>query len=786
MPNEPGRENRHFIQQIIDSDRASGRVPGEIVTRFPPEPNGYLHIGHAKSICLNFGLAREYGGRCHLRFDDTNPETEDMEFVDSIKEDVRWLGYDWGKHLYFASDYFEQLYDFGEKLIMLGKAYVDSQSMDEIRATRGTVTEPGTESPYRTRSAEENLDLFRRMRAGDFPDGAHVLRAKIDMAAPNMLMRDPLLYRIRHAHHYRSGDTWCIYPMYDMAHPLEDAIENVTHSLCTLEFEVHRPLYDWLVSAVCEPPRPHQYEFARLNLDYTVMSKRKLLLLVKGGHVDGWNDPRMPTIAGLRRRGIRPDAIRAFCDMIGVAKSDNRVDVSLLEYAIRNDLNAEAPRVMAVLRPLKVVLTNWPEGQTDMVEAPWWPHDIPKKGTRQVPFAREIYIERSDFMEDPPQAFHRLSPGAEVRLRYAYIIRCDDVIRDADGTVRELRCSVDLESRSGTGKNASRRVKGTIHWVSAAHAHRAEVRLYDRLFSEADPERVEGSETFLDHLNPDSLEIIPDAYVEPVVAEAAPGTRYQFERNGYFYLDPTFAETNTPVWNRIITLRDTWGRRSKAQTASDTTPNRASEARPGKPSSSPVGHTPNPLSGLDAAGERRAHGLVDEFDLPLESAAVLAGSHMLETWFRSAVAEVGPPPSSIANWMVQELRPLLADANSDSDRDLERIPIPPDQFRKLVELHHRDVLSSRLAREVLSDMITSGEPPEAIVTRRGLEQISDKAALSTVMEAVLAAHPDRVAAYRDGKKGLIGFFMGQVMQKTGGKANPQMVREMLETELERA
>ncbi len=800
MPSEPGRENRHFIQQIIDSDRASGRVTGDIITRFPPEPNGYLHIGHAKSICLNFGLAAEYGGRCHLRFDDTNPETEDTEYVDSIKEDVRWLGYDWGEHLYFASDYFEQLYAYAEQLISLGKAYVDSQSMDEIRATRGTVTEPGTKSPYRSRSAGENLDLFRRMRAGEFPDGAHVLRAKIDMAAPNMLMRDPLLYRIRHAHHYRTGDTWCVYPMYDMAHPLEDAIEHVSHSLCTLEFEVHRPLYDWLVHAVCTPPRPHQYEFARLNLDYTVMSKRKLLLLVKGGQVDGWNDPRMPTIAGMRRRGIRPEAIRAFCDMIGVAKSDNRVDVSLLEYAIRDDLNTEAPRVMAVLRPLKVVLTNWPEGQTDMVNASWWPHDIPKEGTRQVPFSREIYIEQSDFLEHPPKAFHRLSPGAEVRLRYAYIIRCDRVLRDADGSVTELQCTVDLDSRSGSGKRASRRVQGTIHWVSAAHARRAEVRLYDRLFSAADPERVEGSETFLDHFNPDSLEIIPDALVEPVVADAAPGTRYQFERSGYFYLDPEAAAAGRHVWNRIITLRDTWGKRTQAESSvasQASPPNAPSSGSPDSTKKESVAHTPNPLSGLDVASEARAHSLVQEFQLPLESAAVLAGSPGLESWFRRAAGShsahsasdqaaraESAPADALANWLVQELRPLLRTADGDADGHAGSVPIPPEHFRALVSMHHRGTLSSRLAREVLADMLTSGDSPDRIVERLGLEQISDEEALSTVMGAVLDAHPDRVAAYREGKKGVIGFFMGQVMQKTGGKANPQVVRHLMETALE--
>lgn len=774
MNDDTSRESRHFIQQIIDQDRESGRIPGDIITRFPPEPNGYLHIGHAKSICLNFGLAEEFSGQCHLRFDDTNPETEDMEYVHAIQDDIRWIGYDWGEHLYFASDYFEQLFAFAEDLIRKGLAFVDSQSMEEIRATRGTVTEAGTNSPFRDRTVEENLALFREMRDGAFKDGEHVLRAKIDMASANMLMRDPLLYRIRHASHYRTGDDWCIYPMYDMAHPLGDAIEDITHSLCTLEFEVHRPLYDWLVNAVCEPPRPHQYEFARLNLDYTVTSKRKLLLLVKGGHVEGWDDPRMPTIAGLRRRGIRPEAIRTFCDMIGVAKADNRVDMSLLEYAVRDDLNAVAPRAMAVLNPLKVVITNWPEDEVDELTASYWPPDSPHSESRTVPFSRELFIEQSDFTETPPRNFHRLSPGQEVRLRHAYIIRCQSVKKNADGTIAELHCTFDPESRSGSGPGASRRVKGTIHWVSARHAVEAEVRLYDRLFKVPNPDLVEEGETFLDHLNPDSLVVLPTALLEPSLAGAEAGARFQFERNGYFYRDPVSAETGRTVWSRTITLRDTWAKQTEAT------------AEPIRKVPENVTETPferDPMSGLDAAGRARTAALQADFSgLSLDDAAVLATTEALDAFFRDAVAAASATDVSletVTNWLIHEVRTLLPDGGIDAVRD----QLTPKRFMAILALHADDVLSNRMAREVLEEVMDSGKEPDEVVDARGLRQISDSAALSDAVEAVVAAHPDRAQAYRDGKTGLIGFFMGQVMQKTGGKANPQVVKGMLEERL---
>ena len=542
-----------FIRAIIADDVKAGKQGGRVATRFPPEPNGYLHIGHAKSICLNFGTAQEFGGTCNLRFDDTNPTKEDVEYVESIKADVRWLGFDWDDRLYFASDYFEQLYEYGVILIKAGKAYVDSLTGDEIRAHRGSLTEPGKDSPYRTRSIEENLDLFTRMRAGEFPDGAHVLRAKIDMASPNITMRDPVLYRIRRAHHHRTGDAWCIYPMYDFAHSPSDALERITHSLCTLEFEDHRPLYDWLVENLPVPGQPRQIEFARLNLTYTMMSKRKLLALVEEGHVSGWDDPRMPTLVGMRRRGYTPEAIRAFCDRIGVAKRENVVDVAQLEHAVREDLNKRAPRVMGVLDPVRLVIDNYPEGQVEEFEVLVNPED-PSAGTRRVPFSRQMFIERDDFREDPPKKFFRLSPGREVRLRGAYLVTCTGVIKDpATGEITELHGTYDPATRGGDSRD--RKVKATLHWVSAGHALDVEVRLYDRLFNAENPSAVEDYRTAL---NPASLEI-RRAKLEPTVAGAAPGTRYQFERLGYFTVDPD-STSSSLVFNRTVTLKDTWAR----------------------------------------------------------------------------------------------------------------------------------------------------------------------------------------------------------------------------------
>ena len=549
-----------FIRDIVAQDIAANTHGGRVATRFPPEPNGYLHIGHAKSICLNFGVALENNGVCHLRFDDTNPAKEDVEYVDSIQHDVRWLGFDWHDKLFYASDYFPQLHDYAVQLIRDGKAYVCSLTPDEVRAYRGTLTEPGRDSPYRDRPIEESLALFAQMKAGELPEGAHVLRAKIDMASPNINMRDPAIFRIKRAHHHRTGDTWSIYPMYDFAHALSDAIEGITHSICTLEFEDHRPLYDWVLDNLPVPSRPHQYEFARLNLNYTVLSKRKLLTLVQDGHVSGWDDPRMPTLAGLRRRGYTPEAIREFCAAIGVAKRNSVVDVAMLEHAVRDDLNRRAPRAMAVLRPLKVVIENYPEGQVEELEAVNNPEDA-SMGTRRVPFSRELWIEQEDFREDPPKQFFRLAPGREVRLRYAYFIRCESAVKDADGRVVELRCTYDPATRGGDAPDG-RKVKATLHWVSAAHAVPAEVRLYDRLFSAENPNVETDGQPFTALINPQSLDVLAGCQLEPGLAAASAGERYQFERHGYFCVDPD-SRPGAPVFNRTVGLRDTWAKVEK-------------------------------------------------------------------------------------------------------------------------------------------------------------------------------------------------------------------------------
>jgi glutaminyl-tRNA synthetase len=789
---------RDFIRQIIDRDVAAGTHGGKVVTRFPPEPNGFLHIGHAKSICLNFGLAEEYAdARCHLRFDDTNPLTEDPRYVEAIQEDVRWLGFDWGEHLYFASDYFEAMVGFAEELIRKGLAYVDSQSEAEIREGRGTVTEPGTPSPYRDRSVDENLDLFRRMRAGEFPNGAHVLRGKIDMASPNMIMRDPVFYRILHEEHYRTGDEWCIYPLYDFAHCLEDALEGVTHSLCTLEFENNREIYDWIIENTSVPSRPRQYEFARLNLDYTVMSKRKLLRLVNEGDVSGWDDPRMPTIAGLRRRGVTPEAIRAFSEMIGVAKADSRVDMGKLEFAIRDDLNRKAPRVMAVLRPLRVVLTNWPEGEVDELDAPYFPRDVGLEGSRAVPFSGELFIDRDDFQEDPEPGFRRLVPGEEVRLRYGYVIRCDEVVRDGDGGVVELRCSYDPQTRGGNTPDG-RKVKGTIQWVSAAHAVPCEVRLYDRLFTEADPDRAvvakekeagEGAALdFRAFLNPESLEVVEGALVEPSVLDDAPDTRYQFERVGYFWRDPVDSGAGGLVFNRVVGLRDTWttrghGRgelpalRGRGQGTTDPAPR---TSRPKETDASgPAAPTPPPT--LPPEVQARADALVRDFSLPEMDAGILARDPAVEAFYRAAVeafpGDGGAGP--LANWVIHELPP------HQGDREPADLPFGPGELAALVALVEEGAVSSSGGGEILEVLAREGGDPRKIMERLDLAQVSDAGALEPVVAQVLEANPGKVAEYRSGKTGLLGFFMGQVMLATGGKADPEVAKGLLEEALGR-
>lgn len=558
----------NFIKDIIDEDNRTNKHGGKVVTRFPPEPNGYLHIGHAKSICLNFGIAQEYQGRCHLRFDDTNPTKEEVEYTEAIQEDIRWLGFDWGEHLYFASDYFQKLYDYAVVLVKKGKAYVDSLTAGEIREFRGTLTVPGIESPYRNRPVEENLELLERMRKGEFADGTHVLRAKIDMASPNINLRDPTLYRIRHYHHHRTGDAWCIYPMYDFAHCLSDSIEGITHSICSLEFENNRPLYDWVLNEAETPCHPQQIEFARLNLTYTVMSKRKLLKLVQEERVTGWDDPRMPTVSGLRRRGYTPEAIRDFAERIGVAKRNSIVDISLLEHCLREDLNKRAPRVMAVLQPLKVVVLNYPEGQVEQLDAQNNPED-PTAGNRKIPFSRELYIERDDFMENPPKKFFRLAPGREVRLKHAYYITCVDVVKDPNtGEVIEVHCTYDPATKGGWSSDG-RKVKGTSHWVSAPHAVAAEVRLFDYLFTKANPDAGEEGASYLENLNPKSMTALSGSKVEPGLAHAQPGDKFQFLRQGYFCLDSKDSLPGKLVFNCTVSLTDTWAKMQKAGQESD-------------------------------------------------------------------------------------------------------------------------------------------------------------------------------------------------------------------------
>jgi glutaminyl-tRNA synthetase len=771
-------QGQDFIRNIVEEDLTTGRHQGRVVTRFPPEPNGFLHIGHAASVCLNFGIAEETGGVCHLRFDDTNPETEEVRFVDAIIHDIRWLGFDWGEHLYFASDYFPQMYEFGEYLIGEGKAYIDSLSEEEIREFRGTVTEAGRPSPYRDRSVGENLDLFRRMRAGEFPDGAHVLRGKMDLASPNMRLRDPVLYRIRHAHHYRTGDGWPIYPLYDYAHPIEDAIECVTHSICTLEFVESRPLYDWIVdnlprghvgSGFHIPPtcRPRQYEFARRNLDYTVMSKRMLLQLVREGFVRGWDDPRMPTIAGLRRRGFTPGSIRTFAQLAGVGKIENRTDIGKLEFAIRDELNQTAPRVLCVLRPLRVVITNYPTDKVEELDAPYFPRDIPREGSRKVPFSRELFIDADDFSDDPPPGYHRLAPGQRVRLRYAYVIRCDEVVRDEAGEVVELRCSYEETTRGGKAADG-RSVKGTIHWVSAPHAIPAEVRLYDRLFSVPDPE--EGVEDFKSHLNPESLVVVSSAFVEPSVAGDPADTRYQFERIGFFWRDPEDSTEGMPVFNRIVTLRDTWTRQV-ADAASEVG---ARAARTGGPVAAVTGEGRRVEPERPAGLEARRHQYVADLDVGEVEAEVITRTAASAEFFEAALAS-GAPARAVANWLVHDL------PREAGDRPLEALPFRGLALGRLAALVDNGTVSSSAARQVLTEMVSTGEDPQRIVDRLGLRQVSALNDLAPIVSEVVGRNPGKVEEYRGGRTGLLGFFVGQVMKESGGRANPEVVRQLVET-----
>ncbi len=732
------RQPRDFIRQIIDDD-LQGERRTAIVVRFPPEPNGYLHIGHAKSISLNFGLARDYGGACHLRFDDTNPETEDLEYVRAIKRDLEWLGYDWAGKEFYASDYFEQLYAWAVDLIRKRKAYVDDLSEDEIRMHRGTVTEPGRESPYRDRGTAESLNLFARMRAGEFPDGRRVLRARIDMAHPNMKMRDPLMYRIRHATHYRQGNAWCIYPFYDWAHGQSDAIEGVTHSICTLEFAVNRPLYDWYLDALGIHPRPFQYEFARLNLGYAITSKRKLLQLVNEGAVAGWNDPRMPTLAGIRRRGITPEAVRGFCERVGTTRVDGISDPDLLDFCIRTDLNHRAPRVMCVLDPLRVTLTNYDGRET--LKAPYWPHDVPREGFRAVPFSGSLFVERSDFEEHPRKGFRRLSPGACVRLRHAYIIRCDDVVRGESGAVAELRCSYFPETMSGTAGRGPK-ARGTIHWVDADASIRTEVRLYERLFVREDP-----GEDFVAALNPASITIRLGARIEPSILDDGSSTRYQFTRLGYFWRDPEDSLPDAPVFCRIVPLRDGFSRAPDQKGAAT-----------GHGQADPAAKPDIPYKKRPIAGHRASRDGIRE--------ATPGANAFMQEAARHGDAE------TVSKWMTNYLLPALDGGEITSSL------VTPRQLAEIATRVGGGSLSTHAGKQVLFELLRKGGSVSEIISRLDRESTHDPMALGRMMDDVISRYPDKAAAYRAGKKGLLNFFVGQIMQKTSGKASPRLIREL--------
>ena len=746
-------QSKDFLRTIVEEDLKSGKYK-EVVTRFPPEPNGFPHIGHAKSIAINFGIARDYKGHCNLRMDDTNPTTEDTQYVEALKDAVKWLGFDWGESVYFTSDYFPRLYDYAVQLIKMGKAYVDSLDEETMREYRGTVTEAGKRSKYAQRSVEENLDLFERMKNGEFKDGEHVLRAKIDMSAANMKMRDPLLYRIRHAHHFRAGDTWSIYPMYDFAHCLSDYIEGVTHSICTLEFENNRDIYNWVLDTLeLKPPRPYQHEFARLGINYTVMSKRKLLELVEGGQVSGWDDPRLPTIAGYKRRGYTPESILNFCDQIGIAKANSMVDVAQLEFCIRDDLNTKVPRVMCVLDPLKVTIENY-EGSEEL-DASYYPDDVPKEGSRKVPFSREIYIERDDFMENPPKGYFRLTPEQPVRLKHGFIISCKEVIKDTNGNITEIKAEYYPDSRSGSDSSGIK-VKSAIQWVSAKEAKTVEVRLYDRLFSTEIPEGIED-------LNPDSLKIIKNALIEPAVITDKPDERFQFERQGYFYADPVDYSDATPMFNKIVGLKDSWGKKKKVP-----------ESIP-EPQAKKV-QIDGEVVPMSEAEQTLFDKYTAEFGLNSEVANTLARDEQLSSFYEEALSLLNSPVSLaniVTNEVARELKQMQA----------SELKFSAKQIAQLVKMIDDTTISNKIAKQVFEEMVKSGEDPTKIVEDKGLVQISDPAEISPIIDEVIAKNPDNVAKFKAGNTKLLGFFVGQVLKATGGKANPKVVNQLVAEKL---
>ncbi|NEW61711.1 glutamine--tRNA ligase/YqeY domain fusion protein [Sulfurovum sp. bin170] len=747
-------KSKDFLRRIVEEDLKSGKYQ-EVVTRFPPEPNGFPHIGHAKSITINFGIAKDYQGHCNLRMDDTNPTTEDTKYVEALKDAVQWLGFEWDEQVHFTSDYFPKLHDYAVELIKMGKAYVDSLTEEEIREYRGTVTEAGKRSKYGQRTVQENLDLFERMKNGEFKDGEHVLRAKIDMSSANMKMRDPLLYRIRHAHHFRAGDAWSIYPMYDFAHCLSDYIEGVSHSICTLEFENNRDIYDWVLDTLgLVTPRPYQHEFARLGINYTVMSKRKLLELVEGGVVSGWDDPRLPTIAGYKRRGYTPESILNFCDGIGIAKANSMVDVAQLEFAIRDDLNPKVPRVMCVLNPLKITIENY-EG-VEEIDAPYYPHDVPKEGSRKLPFSKEIYIDQNDFDENPPKGYFRLTPLQPVRLKYAYIITCKEVIKDTNGNVVEIKAEYHADSKSGSDTSGIK-VKSAIQWVEATQAKSVEVRVYDRLFKNEAPQGVED-------INPNSLKIIKNALIEPAVITQRPDVRFQFEREGYFYADPVDYTDENPVFNKIVGLKESSSKKKKA-------PQKTPKSEPKKVQ----------IDGEVVAMSEEEQVLFDkytnELKLNFEVANTLARDKKLSDFYEEALLTLNSPVN-IANIVTNDVARAL------KQKETSELKFSAKQIAELIKMVDDELISSKIAKQVFEEMSKSGENPTQIVEAKGLVQISDPDVILPIIDEIIAKNPDNVEKFRAGNRKLLGFFVGQVLKATKGKGNPKVVNELVSRELQ--
>ncbi len=749
-------ESKDFLRAKIEEDLKAGKYK-EVVTRFPPEPNGFPHIGHAKSICINFGIARDFNGHCNLRMDDTDPTKEDTKYVEALKDAVKWLGFDWKGSVHFTSDYFSKLYEYAIKLIKMDKAYVDSLSEDEIRQYRGTVTQAGKRSKYANRSIKENLELFEKMKNGEFKDGEHVLRAKIDMNASNMKLRDPLLYRIRHTKHYRAGEEWYIYPMYDFAHCLSDYIEGISHSICTLEFENNREIYDWVLDTLeLKPPRPYQHEFARLNINYTVMSKRKLLELVEKNYVSGWDDPRMPTIAGYKRRGYTPESILNFCDQIGIAKANSTVDVSQLEFCIRDDLNQKVPRVMCVLDPLKVTIENY-EG-VEEIEASYYPHDVPKEGSRKIHFSKEIYINRDDFTLNPPKGYYRLTPEQPVRLRHGFIISCKEVIKDDKGDIVEIKAEYYPQSKSGNDTSGIK-VKSAIQWVSAKEAKKVEIRVYDRLFKNEAPQGVED-------LNPNSLSIIKDALIEPAVITHKPDVRFQFEREGYFYADPVDYTDEYPVFNKIVGLKDSWAKKSK------TTQSRTKVEDTSK--KEVVHGEAQPLS---QEQKELFDKYTDELGLNSEIGNILARDRVLSDFYEEALQRLDSPVSLaniIANEVAKELK----------NKELKQLKFDVKDIVELVKMIEEETISNKIARQVFEQMAKTGDSPIQIVEAKGLVQISEPSIILPIIDEIIAKNKDNVEKYRAGNSKLFGFFVGQVLKATNAKANPKIVNELVKDRLQ--